>query len=301
MSNNVKLDWVFRTSNTESQGFFWGDDAPWTSMLSLAWATIDSWDFTVRPRAAQARAQGLHSHAIAAWTAVIHLLGLGLGWTDLRAGLATWRLEGYREELHPILDSVKRILGDEIEALEIYFGVADREIIASLREIQATAVVEQGEIQRSSNSFDPYLEKARNLLARRDRKARSLGFHLLDGGDALHLESHLSESFLERGFDLMGSQIRKDFGNHSVASMAIYHGWAHRLAMQTRSLHATEIDDEALKTVEVKIQRLGSLGTFVFDADTSRWFRYSEEFFPSDFQQQRQVHRWGNIPNLEDF
>jgi hypothetical protein len=296
MASEIKLDWVFRTAkNPESElrAGFWGDYSPWTSYLPLAWATIDMRDFTVQPRVAQVRTNTLHSHAISTWAAVVHLLGLGLGWTDLTAGLKAWKGEGFGEGLHPVLDSVKRLVGDEIESLELYFGIAPRGIIQALREIQA-AVSGGPAVEPYVNfSSGDYEEMTRLWLGRVQRHETSLGAFLLDGGDALHLDGHIHAMLLERGIDLAATQLRQDFGSHTVITMNKYHGWGHRLAAQTRDLLATPLGDFANKSVEVKIQQLGSLGTFAFDVETSRWFRYSSDYRTSGFQLQNEIHRWG--------
>jgi hypothetical protein len=296
LTDEIKLDWVFRTTKdplVEMKDGFWGDYAPWTSYLPLAWATIDMRDFTVRPRAAQVNSTTLHTHAIATWGAAVHLLGLGLGWTDLTAGLIAWKRERFSEGLHPILDSVKRLVGDDIEALELYFGKSPRAIIQALREIEA--VVSGGP------AFEPYMdfstgdydELTEIWLGHVPRPKASLGALLLSGGDGLHLDGHMHAMLLERGIDLARSQVRQDFGTHSVITMNKYHGWGHRLAAQTRDLLATPLGDFANKSVEVKIQQLGSLGTFAFDAETSRWFRYSSDYRTAGFQLQNEIHRWG--------
>ena len=297
MADEVKLDWVFRTIKDqiqESKEGFWGDYSPWTSMLPLAWATIDMRDFTIRPRSAQVSSTGIQSHAIATWDAVVHLLGLGLGWTDLRAGLEQWRFENYSVGLHPILDSVKRLVGDDIEALEIYFGVEPRSIIQAVREIES--VVSGGPAIEPYMDFTPRdYEERKEIWLRRVAGAKgNLGHALLNGGDALHLDGHTHATLLERGIDLASTQVRQDFGTHSIITMTKYHGWGHRLAVQTDSLLASPFGNVSNKSVEIKIQQLGSLGTFVLDSNTSRWFRYSSDYGTADFIGQQRVHRWGN-------
>ncbi len=296
MSNEVKLDWVFRNRKDQSQESkegFWGDYSPWTSMLALAWATVDMRDFTVRPRAAQVQSNGIHFHAIATWGAVVHLLGLGLGWTDLRAGLEKWRLENYALGLHPILDSVKRLVGDDIEALEIYIGVAPRSIIQAVREIQAAVSGVPALEPLQDFSQGDYAEKKQSWLRRHPLQQNGLGSALLNSGDGLHLDGHMHSTLLERGNDFERTQVRQDFGTHSIITITKYHGWGYRLAVQTATLLESPLGNYSNKSVEVKVQQIGSLGTFVFDPQTSRWFRYSSDYITADFTRQINIHRWG--------
>jgi len=297
LTDEIKLDWVFRTiknPEAEMKEGFWGDCSPWTSYIPLAWSTIDMRDFTVQPRAAQVQYDGLHAHAISTWSAVVHLLGLGLGWTDMNSGLNAWRSENYGEGLHPVLDSVKRLVGKDIEALDLYFGVAPRAIIQALREIES--VVSDKPAIEPYLGFSPgdYEGQKRLWLASIETKKPSLGAMLLDGGDALHLDDHMHATLLERGIDLGRTQVRQDFGSHSIITMSKYHGWGHRLATQTRDLLTNPLGDYSNKSVEIKIQTMGSLGTFVFNPMTSRWFRYSVDYRTADFQLQTRIHEWGN-------
>ena len=64
---------------------FWGDQYRWTSLLPLAWKMIDyPWfEFPKTINESPSDNEVSHDAAAATWNAALHLLGLGMGWSDI--------------------------------------------------------------------------------------------------------------------------------------------------------------------------------------------------------------------------
>ena len=80
------LNWQLRTQTDESlekYRNFWGDEFGWTALLPLAWTSYSAPGFSVKPVFSESEDMADIYSAAAYWSAAIHLLGLGLGWTDI--------------------------------------------------------------------------------------------------------------------------------------------------------------------------------------------------------------------------
>lgn len=296
MYEDKNLDWVLRTQEIDGgdQRYReqWGDEWLWTSMLPLAWSSIDLSNFTLRPRKGQFLGGDSHSHAIAAWSMAIHLLGLGMGWNNIGAGLRNWARYDFREGYHPILDFLKRSFGDEIKALEVYFGVSPRVQLSETLDAIRLGVPESfdGWVFDESLMYD-YQDASIDWIMSRDQREPSLGSLLLGGGDALHLEDHCVASFRDPLRDMMGMERRIRHGDFVQIWTSFYGGWAHRLAATSRDLKDADFLGEGHVTVQVEIDKIGVIGNFIWSQESSRWFRYSEGYGVPSLQYES--HLWG--------
>ena len=91
---------------------FWGDQYEWTALLPVAWKMIPTNNRLIHP-------SGDHQAACCWWNTALHLLGLGMGWTNIATGLQNWRRLDYPTN-HPILQLVFDSYGESIEALEAF-------------------------------------------------------------------------------------------------------------------------------------------------------------------------------------
>jgi hypothetical protein len=298
MAKDLELNWKVRLSNSETNQVHyqnaWNDDYLWNSMLPLAWSCIDISGISIRPSNQRSLGGDSHASAIAQWAMAIHLLGLGMGWTNIGKGLQTWAARSYGEGFHPILDFLAKNFGSEIEALEIYFGVSPRYQIREVLELFRThgrGVAHSTSIESADSK--EYEIRARQILEDINSPTRSLGQLLLNGGDALHLDSHCAKSFLgnENGGSFIGLDHRVE--NEQLVNVWTpwYGGWAHRLAVTSDYLKTDTLLGPGSKFVSVEIQDIGSLGAFVWNPKTSRWFRYTKHY--RGFQQV-EAHEWGN-------
>lgn len=296
MQDDQNLDWVFRTNSLNSDqagyGVHWGDEWLWTSMVPLGWSSVDLSNFTVRPRKGQFLSRDGDFHAIAQWSMAIHLLGLGMGWNNIGAGLRNWARYDFREGYHPILDFLKRSFGDDIKALEIFFGVAPRVKISEALDAIRLGVAEStdGWVFDESLMHD-YGNAEMDWVRSIDPDAPNLGYLLLNGGDALHLDEHCAASFRDPLRDMLGMERRVRHGDFVQIWTSFYGGWAHRLAATSRELKDADFMGEGHVTVQVEIDRIGVIGNFIWSRESSRWFRYSESYGVPSLQYQ--AHLWG--------
>lgn len=298
MENNLELDWnvrLFERRLPENRyRDYWGDEHLWTSMLPLAWTTLDIEGISIRPRKRALLGGDSYESAIAQWSMAIHLLGLGMGWTDVGKGLREWRNNDLREGYHPILDYLLKNFHDQIEALEVYFGMHERNEI-----LDALAAIRAGESEgtRSENSFgefsSEYEFQLKEFLEEDRYGERGFARLLLDGGsDPLHLDSHCAASFRDPLREMMGMERRRLQGSILKISTPFYGGWAHRLAATTKQYRTDEFLEADGTLIEITIDRVGFIGTFAWGGVTNRWFRYSENY--GDDLRQFEAHCWGN-------
>jgi hypothetical protein len=182
--------------------FFWGDEFNWTSLLSVAWKNIENPGLAIRPIVSKKKSSNsspqIYSSA-SYWSTAIHLLGLGMGWTNIGEGLRIWREADFRKDHHPILDFIWRSYGEDIYSLELYFATQQRwQIFNSLSEMGNRVSSETSQPGPNWRSLDydwqnvGYLESLKS-------KSRNLAEQLLEGGiDPLHLERHIVESFIPK-------------------------------------------------------------------------------------------------------
>jgi hypothetical protein len=297
MDNNLEVNWSVRLSNLGSHSqeyrMAWNDDYLWNSMLPLAWPCIDSAGISIRPKNQRFGSNIPLENAIAQWSMAIHLLGLGMGWTDIGKGLKTWALKSFSEGFHPILDFLARNFGREMEALEIYFGLDPRSQLRNVLESFRPGDLGITSTLHSFTNSEEYASKAKRFLEGSDGRSKTIGQHLLNGGDALHLEGHCSNSFLgnQNGGSFMGLDDRQEQGRFVSIWTPWYGGWAYRLAMTSQNWKTSALLAPESKLVTIDVEGIGSLGTYVWHPTTNRWFRYTMHY--RGFQQS-EAHEWGN-------
>ena len=296
MGNDAYLDWIVRTtpqerlSNRATTDF--GDEGPWVQLLGFAWSNIDVNGVSIRPRKSQVGNHEPHQHAIAQWSMAVHLLGLGLGWNDIGLGLRRWRENRYELGVHPILDFLWANFLHEIEALEIWFGFYPRTAIANaLEQIKIGRYVPDTEVEIAMHLAPEYARRREMWLYKNEKERGSVSRLLLQDNDSLHLDDHCGNSFLETGWDLMGSQVWNRFEGHAVLMSPYYQGWAHRLAMHNdRYKELTEAGEQV--AIDVYLEGIGSLGKYVWDEVTQRWWRNSRDALSS--RREHTAHLWGH-------
>lgn len=286
---------VAPTVDSDHRGF-WGDEFNWTSLLRIAWKNIETPGISIRPILASKSPSNPGPDVYSAasyWSAAIHLLGLGMGWTNIGEGLRLWRETGYRKGQHPILDFIARSYGTDVYSLELYFAAEPRwGLFRSLSEMGERGTNPNSEPGPKWQSLD-YDWKNVGYLESLKAKSRKLAKQLLDGGsDALHLERHVVESFMPQGLEYSGRQLTQlsEFKFH--LSYACYAGWAHNLSRETKLSELFRSENITKIEIRVEINSLGELGSFAFDTESGRWFMFSNSYGAHSLQQDS--HRWGN-------
>ncbi len=286
------LNWQLRTQTDQSLDEyrnFWGDEFGWTALLPLAWTGYSAPGFSVKPVFSESKDMADIYSAASYWGAAIHLLGLGMGWTDIGEGLRKWRDKDYPDQYHPILDFIKRNYGQDIRALEVWFGVGQR---YRLQETLSELAHKPMELMEEPADFSRYTQWGIDYVDVPEHK-KTLASRLLDGGDALHLEDHVVESIQSRdgrGAEPWMKKRNKD--SSKAVTFYKYGGWAFDLA-EISELRPNDGDVHRMdQSVHVDIENLGSLGDFVLHPDSNRWFVFSHAYGVPSLQWE--AHKWGN-------
>jgi hypothetical protein len=286
------LNWQLRTQtdlSLEEYRNFWGDEFGWTALLPLAWTSYSAPGFSVKPVISESEDLADIYSAASYWSAAIHLLGLGVGWTDIGEGLRKWRDKDYPDQYHPILDFIKRNYGQDIRALEVWFGVGQRyrlqETLSQLAHKPMELMEEPADFSRYTQWEIDYVDVPKH--------EKTLASRLLDGGDALHLEDHVVESIQSRDGPGAEPWINKRRSENSKAvTFYRYGGWAFDLA-ELSELRPNDGDVHRMdQAVQVDIENIGKLGDFVLHPDSNRWFVFSHTYGVPSLQWES--HRWGN-------
>ncbi len=287
------LSWSLVTStdkSLEDYRYFWGDEYGWTALLPIAWKSLEVPGMEIRPILGESKGFSEIHRAASYWSVPIHLLGLGMGWTDIGKGLRVWREGGYRSGCHPILDFLLRSYGKDIRALEVYFGVSHRyEIYEALRDMSSFEL--DGKLPQVDTR--QYLDWEREYMSEASDLGSTPCSMLLDGGDALHLESHVSDSFRPSQSALKEPTIRQIGTTMTfVATYPTYAGWGFHLA---RQLEFEQYEEDGFRLdleIDVQLEGFGSLGRFMHHNESGRYFLFSDIHGAPSLQWD--THRWGN-------
>lgn len=286
------LNWQLRTQtdlSLEKYNNFWGDEFGWTALLPIAWTSYSAPGFSIKPVFEASESMEETYSAASYWSAAVHLLGLGMGWTDIGEGLRKWRDKGYQDGNHPILDFIKRSYGEDIRALEVWFGVHQRH---RLQEALSDLARKPMEMMEEPADFSLYMQWEIDYVDV-SRERRTLPSRLLDGGDALHLEDHVVASI--QGHEGRGAEPwihPQNGGSSKTVTFYRYGGWALELAQLSELRPADENVHPMDQAVGVEIENMGRLGDFVLHPASNRWFVFSHTYgLPS---LQWEAHNWGN-------
>lgn len=292
--NELKFEIGIFQADPQQHWDFWGDDFNWTALLPVVWRNIESPGLSVRPVLPKKSEGNSDLEAFTAasyWSAAIHLLGLGLGWTNIGEGLRHWRESGYRQHQHPILDFVEKSYGKDIYSLELYFATEARWGIAE-------SLVNMSDLALRPNAGPTWMSLDydwRNVgyLKSLNAKSRRLAEKLLEGGtDPLHLEPHVTDSFRQRDLENTSQRVTHLGESKFLVKYSRYAGWAHNLAREIdlKSMFRSGLDLET--EVRVELENFGPLGRFCYSNESGRWFLYSDRYGAPSLQ--IDAHRWGN-------
>lgn len=238
-------------------------DYNWNSAVPIAWQLLELPAARIKPP----RSSGDSFARAAWWTPALHLLGLGLGWSDIGKGLAAWRQAEYSTE-NQILRFVFNTYGPAIEALEIWsnnlYGTA---VPNSLHGLQVGTPPYQGPWAKHPQ------EAAADEFAERSHAGprHLLGTEMLVGGsDSLHLADHFMDSIAIDRMQLaplLAGQ-STDATSNSNLQLTGYRGWALYLSRHFPSTGGH---------VEIFIDRVGYIGRFRFHSVSGRWYRVDKD------------------------
>ena len=290
------LSWKLETraddESSDRYRDYWGDEYGWTALVPIAWKSFELPGFSIRPTLTRASGEKNIYKAASYWTMPIHLLGLGMGWTDIGYGLRVWREYGYLLDHHPILDFLWRSYGEEIRALEVYFGATNRwDIFDALRSMSSS-----DSVQQPFKDDGPDYQRWAQEYERFDSYEKpSLTAMLFSSGgyDPLHIERHVASSFRPESPSSARASVR-DLGDglRFKVTYESYPGWAHRLANQEEIRKFSEDGFREDLEIQVELDRFGYLGGFMHHNESGRYFYYSDSQGAPSLQWDS--HRWGN-------
>ena len=287
------LAWKLKTGTDQSLDRYrdyWGDEYGWTALLPIAWKSFELPDFSIRPALTKATGKKNAYKAASYWTMPIHLLGLGMGWTDIGHGLRVWREGSYRLGHHPILDFIWRSYGEDIRALEVYFGAINRwGIFDALRSMSSVDRVGQ-----PFKDEDPSYRTWAQEYERFDSSDKpSLAAMLFTGGsDPLHIERHVASSFRPEDSVPARAKVHELGNDHFKVTYDTYGGWAYNLAHQEEFRRFSEDGFREDLEIQLELRDFGYLGRFMHHNESGRYFYYSDSHGAPSLQWDS--HRWGN-------
>lgn len=299
-------DLLAREGDSNTQGFitqefemFWGSQYEWSSMLPIAWKLCSYED--ARIKAPSLKAENLGSW----WTTPVHLLGLGLGWTDIGKGLYEWGRQMYPAD-HPILKFVFNTWGPSIEALEHFMRERPYNPIESAlvdlrdKDFETFRLDQPAAIENGKDARNRLTE---TISSNRLRGKRSeLAYQLLnDDFDPFHLTSHFPNSVWPNEDENSPYFMTDDFVEEGVTSEEIdsdnklfdvtlprYAGFHVALNAIAAGYTGEQVHDGG-ERMRVSLDQFGFLGEFVRHEKTKRWFMN-----PEDIERGAYVHMWGN-------
>lgn len=270
---------------------FWGDQYEWTALLPMAWKMIPTTNRLVPP------ASDRHEAACCWWNTALHLLGLGMGWTDIAKGLQHWRNLGYPTD-HPILRLVHKSYGESIEALEAFLVMKPQINLEFSNNLNFghPYVAEEIPLIRFDD-FDisspkRYLEQAKNRH-RFDKRWKLAGNLLLGGTDPCHLSDHfpfgngLNQGIIYEAKHYEDPEFIFEFGPRIGIRIDSYQDFPYHL---NRLRETFNPDQSSNLVISVFINSLGHLGDFAYDSETNRFF-YVEDL--ADSEMAKILHRLG--------
>ena len=273
---------------------FWGDEYAWTNLLPAAWSAIDNpyLHGTVVPQTVYVD-HGLHDsgkfwfHRASTWTSVLHLLIVGMGWTNLSAGLKRWSSEGYEQGHHPVLDLIKKMCSNnDLRALQAFLHPWHN--VNLIFWINETL----GNPRQLRPEFDTDDERGNeDEIAESLRGASPLGRNLLTGdADPLHVVMHV-QHWLEKIELSRDAKISRVSDSRHVVIANSYYAGIGALARSELTRLDDPNDHHTEAWAEIVVVGLGSLGTY-FGSTGRRWFRVSESY---GMGAQFNSHQWGEL------
>jgi hypothetical protein len=257
---------------------FWGDEYPWTALLPLAWKLVST-NARLKPPVND------HERALGWWSTPIHLLALGMGWTNLALGLQSWRQMGYPDS-NPVLRFIKESYGPSIEALEVFLVTHEdfnQEMIEtlSIHGHRDLAIDDHNPAEFYEIPISPgerYLEHAQRVhnFGPRWDMTKNL---LFGGWDSCHLTRQIINSL---AYDDTTYHHREELDESKVLFMTedrigieapAYKGFAYRL-IQAASMHSETFSKKPV--VSLSIRTLGHIGDFIQSEQTGRFYMAAE-------------------------
>lgn len=280
----------------------WGGQYEWNCLLPVAWRNYSSSEIQI------SRTNSGSDYSLSWYTTPLHLLGLGLGWTDIGLGLFEMYRTGARPSDHPVLEFVVRNWGLDLQDLLVWLATSPiaSEIADPLGDLR----------KKSAGSDEPWLSTSWFTWDRKDlekllenwgggerrEKERS---SFSGGTDPMHLTSHFAKSVIGEDFVLPGEvnalggqSLPADYYSVSTKRGAV---WLPQYAGFSNELHYRSIGKTGLPVfdptavIAVNISGFGHLGNFTRSRRTGRWYVIPDGLRTSEAAE---IHMLGNRVGL---
>lgn len=283
---------------------FWGEQYEWTSMLPTAWKLIESGDLRIKAPANTDQCEPSW------WNTPLHLLGLGLGWTDIAKGIEAWERSGFKTEGQPLLNFVYNTWGASISALGLWLRISPSasEITNALVDLRNSqyvarplANIRAKEVQLFCEEVTEQMHNFGHAGKRLELAERLIGFE--GGWDNFHLSSHFARSIWPNESSEARGRGNDYFLDDDIESYELYpeEFWFEAHLERYAGFHvqlnaiAAGFTGESVftgkETVRVFIKNFGYLGNFQRHPETHRWYLNNLE--DPDLSA-ADVHMWGN-------
>lgn len=264
---------------------FWGDEFRWTALLPFAWKMID-YPWVEFPQLTTEIDDGMSGHntAIAIWSTALHLLGLGMGWSDIEKGLKQWETTEFAAGYHPVLDFVKKLCGDQIKALELH-----------MRSNKFYYLYIFSQLDEDPSQLDKKEILDSDAIDREAQRMQTLSRLSLPGtDDSLHIGMHFRDSVIGDDDFSRDFRLERLRDGRCVLYLPRYAKWSLQLK-NCGAQTVNELGEFSYEEVDVQIENLGSIGLFVGEGGMSdrRRFRYSEMYREIKPGSQYISHAWG--------
>lgn len=252
---------------------FWGDQYEWTSLLPISWKLINTNNRVLPP-------QEQTQEVLAWWNTALHLLGYGLGWTNIALGLQQWRQMGYPTP-NPILRFIWDTYGPSIEALEVFMVTRYDYTYPIITQLQSYGLdgFEPDEANRAEDYENTDILDDRKFIEHVKRtqdfdERWRLAPELLSkpgGYDGLHLTTHFEqyEGFIEP--ENNRGEIKTLFiadGRVGI-ELSVYRRFPARLKEVFRQ-HEKQLSKDG--AISLYVRSLGHIGDFYRNSQTGRFF-----------------------------
>ena len=282
------------------EGFFehFSDYPTWSAARSLWWLLLDSEHVRVALRSDDAE-MSRQAH----WQGALDLLAFGKGWVQIPQELGRWREAGYPHS-DPILRFIAINFGESIAYLELYLKLyADAELairtylvphgdgnsepeVASYRPDDINDLVSYvlaNSLNPETSIVVPHAQVFMSWLLQEKRKIfNDENLRTFDSGgwDPSHISPHFSNTWVEGSTEFEpGDTIEVLSDSRWRVEFARYTHWYRKLTQVLNEDEWSQFTDNEPQFVDVFVNGVGYLGTFMHDERSGRLIRQVPENF----------------------
>jgi hypothetical protein len=282
------------------EGFFehFSDAPTWSAARSLWWLLLDSEHVRV-----SLNSDDSEMSRQANWQGALDLLAFGKGWVQIPQELGWWRQAGYPHS-DPILRFIAINFGESIAYLELYlklyaeaelairayllphgdanselevisYGADDINDLVSYVLARSMGAETSAAVQHARVFMPWLLQEKRKIFNNENLRSFDSG-----GWDPSHMSPHFSSTWVEASTEFEpGDTIEVISASRWRVEFARYTHWYHKLTQLLTEDQWSQFTDTEPQSVDVIVNGVGYLGTFVHDESSGRLVRQIPESF----------------------